>query len=168
MPLEGAISYAEISLKTGLPVNRVRSIIRCSILNSIFTELAPNQVAHTSASSALARDPALRALYGHYLEDCFPASSKLAMALKKNPTSTSTTETAFNIAFDIKGTPFDFWKDHPERLRRFFMAMDGIARRPGYSLDHVIHGFAWQGFKDGSRVVDVCVQLLSFPVFVMG
>lgn len=163
VPLDGTISYEEIAHKTGLPVNRVRQIIYVSILKKIFHEPVPGQVAHTPASAMLVHDRYIRALYGHILEETVQAAPKLAQQLKQNPASTSTAETSWNIAFNTKGTPFEFLDKHPDRLQRFFKAMEGISRRPGYSLNYVINGFDWAGLSEGAKVVDVCFLLLILP-----
>ena len=169
VPLEGTISFAELGHKVGLPENRVRSIVRCSMVSNIFAEPFPNEVAHTPASALLVHDPPMRDLYGHFLEECFPITPKLAEAWKRDPMGVIQNQSAFNVAFNTTDPVFEFLQSFPDRVVRFGGAMTAVSKLPGYSLDHIVRGYDWGSLNEGGgggKVVDVRL-FFSFSLSVL-
>ncbi|KAL1988846.1 hypothetical protein VTN96DRAFT_7730 [Rasamsonia emersonii] len=169
------ISYTDLASRTGLPAQRLQSVIRQSALNRVFeeVELKPEHdndhevgnndpvygVRHTASSALLLRDSAMQDWYGHCVEEMFPAAAKLADAWDKYPCPAGSNtgepeQSAFGLAFDTPDSVFRFYEKHPDRQARFFGAMDAVGRDKGHRLEHVVNGYDWAGL--GRRtVVDV-------------
>ncbi|EEA22944.1 hypothetical protein TMatcc_001809 [Talaromyces marneffei ATCC 18224] len=154
VPLDKSTTYAELAAKTGLPEYRIRTAMRQSALNRIFDEPTPNVVVHTAASVALVKNKALQDWYGHFVEEVFPSSAKLAETMSKYPESTEPNHCSFSTAFNTPDPIFKFFDDHPDRQARFFGAMAGVGKGEGFSLRHIVTGYDWSKVGSG-LVVDV-------------
>ena len=60
VPLEGEILIGDLSIRTGVAEDRVRSVMRILATQRVFKECAKDVFEHTSASAMVAREPLLR------------------------------------------------------------------------------------------------------------
>ena len=158
IPLDGGATYSEVAERTGLTEHRVSSVIRQAALNYIFCEDRPNHVVHTSISKHMITDPKMWAYLGHYTEENFPSTAKVAQTLSKYPKSEELHETSFCEAFDYSkaGGFFQYMKENPEPQARFFDVMREVGDAPGVDYRHVVKGYDWEGLGTAT-VIDVSV-----------
>lgn len=69
VPPEGSASYTSIASATAVPEDLLRRILRQSMALRIFTETVGGEVAHTAASVAWVRHPALKSWIGHMIDE---------------------------------------------------------------------------------------------------
>ncbi|KAI0100480.1 hypothetical protein GGR51DRAFT_564015 [Nemania sp. FL0031] len=78
VPLDGAASYAEIAVASGLREDLCRRFIRPAMGNRVFVEDPETQrVRYTASSRCLATDQSFADVVGLEIDDLGPASSKL-------------------------------------------------------------------------------------------
>ncbi|KAI4120031.1 MAG: hypothetical protein LQ338_007211 [Usnochroma carphineum] len=143
IPLEGGVTYKELSAQVGLSQAQVKAIVRQSAMNRVLREDGPDHVVHTASSALLLRNRAMMDWYGHCVEEMFPASAKIAQALEKYQGSTAPQDSAFGLAFNTEEPIYKFLEQYPDRQARFFGAMEGVGKDPGHSLEHVVNGYPW-------------------------
>ncbi|KAI4222483.1 MAG: hypothetical protein L6R40_008583 [Gallowayella cf. fulva] len=154
IPLAGGATYKEVSTQVGLSEAKVRAIVRQSAMNRVLREDSPDHVIHSASSALLLRDHAMMDWYGHCVEEMFPASAKIAEALKRYPGSTAPQNSAFSLAFNTREPIYKFLEQYPDRQARFFGAMEGVGKDPGHSLEHVVNGYPWAELEKAT-VVDI-------------
>jgi 6-hydroxytryprostatin B O-methyltransferase len=159
VPLDGKISYKELSEKAGVDEKRVKTIIRYAMTNNIFREPKAGYVAHTAGSSLFVKQKGVRDWVGYTSEETYPASAKLVEATKKWGASGDPRETAYNLAFDTRLPMFEHMAQSPERGERFANVMIEMTSTDGYNIRHLVNGFDWEGLEDGATVVDVGFRL---------
>ncbi|KAL8791881.1 MAG: hypothetical protein Q9195_005543 [Heterodermia aff. obscurata] len=158
IPLEGGATYKDISAQVGLSEVQVKAIVRQSAMNRVLREDNPDHVIHTASSALLLRNRAMMDWYGHCVEEVFPASAKIAVALEKYQGSTAPQDSAFGLAFNTKEPMYKYLEQIPDRQARFFGAMEGVGKDPGHSLEHIVHGYPWAELR-GATVVDASGQV---------
>ncbi|KAI4234726.1 MAG: hypothetical protein LQ349_003616 [Xanthoria aureola] len=129
------LSFETLSSRCGLNVIDLRRILRYAMTYFLFREPRPGFVAHTSLSKALAQDVRLRNYIGVACEERFPASAQ-GFALSQN--------TGRGLYEELR--------QHPERQRRWTMAMNALASNKNF--DFIIDSFGWLRYSTGT-VVDV-------------
>ncbi|KAL8653249.1 MAG: hypothetical protein Q9210_002203 [Variospora velana] len=154
IPLEGGATYQDISARVGLSEAQVKAIVRQSALNRVLREDGPEHVIHTASSALLLRNRGMMDWYGHWVEETFPASGKIAEALEKYQGSTAPHHSAFNLAFNTTQPMYKFLERFPDRQARFFGAMEGVGKYPGHSLEHIVRGYPWAELGNAT-IVDV-------------
>lgn len=82
LPLDGSISYEDLSNRYGLASVNLRRVLRHSMTNDLFREVSPGHVAHSVLSCLLAESPLIRATASMLCNDQLPAAPKLADALQ--------------------------------------------------------------------------------------
>ena len=81
VPLEGSISFEELALATGLPLLKMKRILRHAMTNFLFCEPEPGMVAHSAASRILLEDRLTQGLIGIACEEKFAAAAKVSPCL---------------------------------------------------------------------------------------
>jgi len=153
VPLNGDVSYAELAAAISLDESALRRVLRYAISNRFFAEKRPGYVSHSTASRALAEDPAMRDLAGFLLDEICAGERRAVDALVKWPGTQEPTETGYALAL---GT--DFWTvmaNKPERARRFAGTMSQMTKGDDLSTRHVVDGYAWSSLGNSAKVVDI-------------
>ncbi|KAL5041838.1 hypothetical protein BDW71DRAFT_157729 [Aspergillus fruticulosus] len=154
IPLDGAISYADVAAKTGVDEDHLKRMVRHAMTNRLFTEPEPGMVAHTASSALLVTSQALNDWVGYTTEETFPASAKVVEAQERFGPSRSPTETGYNVAFDTGKPMFEHMAEDPKRERRFANTMVEMTSTEGYGIHHLVEGYGWDKIRK-AKVVDV-------------
>jgi 6-hydroxytryprostatin B O-methyltransferase len=168
VPLEGKISYADLSEKVGLPVNRLHRILRHAMTRRIFYEASPGHVAHTANSAAVVKDPPLASWIRHDVDEATRGLSWLNEALDKWGDTQDPNEAALCLAFNLpRGTGFwEFLQNDGEgdrkgfRAKRFGEAMAAMSKTGVFSNAHLHNKFDWDALGKAT-VVDVSPFVLQ-------
>jgi len=156
VPLEGFISFAEISRSTGIEESLLRRFFHHAMTNSLFVEPSPGFVAHTTLSRMLLINPDAFDALGFVLEELIPASNQLLPALAKYSNSSEPNETAFNIENKTSLSMFDYLALNPERAQRLGAGMKFFTQGEGFDVKHLIAGNDWRSLDHpGAVVVDM-------------
>lgn len=152
VPTTGTIPIADLAGACGVPEVHLRRLLRHANTNRIFTELAPDVIAHTLTSRRLAHDPLMRATVSMLVDEMFPAAPCLSPAIRKY--GTSPTEMAWAIASGARRPMVDELEaEHPNRAAQFaaFMKFNWSQQQP---LQPLIDNFDWVALGE-ANVVDV-------------
>lgn len=123
VPIDRAISYAELSQRCGLDHGRLQRVLRYAMTIYIFQE-TEDGVAHTSLSRALASDDMKRDWMGHIMEDMFPISAHMVDGFQKWPGSDAPNHTGFHLMNKTDLGLFEWFETyHPSLVARFGNAM---------------------------------------------
>ncbi len=156
VPVEGEVSYAEISRASGLDEVILRRFIQHAMINRVFAEPRIGYVKHTAASRLLREDPETMDTVEFLLEDLAPASTKVVETFKKWPGSGEPNETGFNLENNTTDPFYLELAKTAERSRRFEGGMRFMTRGSLYDINHLINGYDWSALdKAGSTVVDI-------------
>lgn len=149
MPIDGEISYSDLSRATGVEENALTRILRYGILWRIFQEKRPGFISHSTISFALVSEKDIgRSLNGMMKQDIGPGSRRLADALEKWPVATEPAETAFLLAEDSNAPDFfTAINSTPERATRFAKVMTSFAQHEDIAQD-----YPFDSFGDGTLV----------------
>lgn len=178
MPLDGQISYAELSDLCGLGESDTRRTLRAAISLRIFEEdSATGAVKHNAASKVLATTFGHDAL-GFFTEEYTPGALKLSETLRRFPNSEKAAESAIAIANNV-GSDSDIFSaigSNPQRVERLANAHSFITTVPETSLENFVHNVPWAdgigSLSDCPKVVvdvggsngDLCKSLLrAYP-----
>lgn len=105
--------------------------------------------------------------FGHSVEEVFPASAKLAKALKRCSRSGieggRAEDSAFSLAIGGGESVFEFFEKRPDKQRRFQGAMEAVGMDGGHDLGFVVGRFDWGKLGRGV-VVDVS-HLFLIPLY---
>ena len=160
VPLEGSISYHELSSVANVPENLLRSHIRLAMTCHLFQESGPiGMVAHSSVSRQLASDPSLVSWGQYFANSVFPTATKNVNATAAWPGSKELNETAHNLAFDHHGSFFDYVSQDPARTVEFANSMKAVSTTSFFDPCHLCKSFDWSSLGDGV-VVDVSLYTL--------
>ncbi|GKZ60306.1 hypothetical protein AnigIFM60653_008906 [Aspergillus niger] len=155
VPLEGSISYHELSSVANVPENLLRSHIRLAMTCHLFQESGPiGMVAHSSVSRQLASDPSLVSWGQYFANSVFPTATKNVNATAAWPGSKELNETAHNLAFDHQGSFFDYVSQDPARTVEFANSMKAVSTTSFFDPCHLCKSFDWSSLGDGV-VVDM-------------
>jgi hypothetical protein len=102
VPLEGDISYEDLSKKTGVSESVLRRILRHAITSRLFFE-RNGKVAHTPTSRLLVEDLNPAAFVDLHTEVAFKSLAHTVDALQKWPDSTNPREVGYSIALGKPG-----------------------------------------------------------------
>jgi hypothetical protein len=75
VPLDGEISYVDLSKNSGLELTALRRLLRHAMTNGMFTEKTKDHVAHNSMSRILVEDPKTAAWVDLQTETIFPGGA---------------------------------------------------------------------------------------------
>ncbi|PQE07738.1 O-methyltransferase family 2 protein [Rutstroemia sp. NJR-2017a BVV2] len=156
VPLSGSTTFAEIAQASHLREDLVERFIRQAMCSHIFTEDAPGQVRHTSASRLLATNPDAHDAVGMITCDLSPAGMQTLSALEKYPNSEEKSETGWAQHTEPGISPFEFMAKNPERGRRFGAGMRYFSSGQHWDLGHLARGYTWAALdRPGAVFVDV-------------
>lgn len=175
VPAQGTISFADLAQKLSLSQRVLTRIVRHAILNNIFAEPTPGNVAHTSLSLQLARPGnSVRGVVGHQTETVFPAVAHMVEAHERNGTQDeSVMHTPFHEAFGTPMKPLDWVAADPVRSARFAESMKGGASSGPFNTGHTVRAFDWDSLGDATVVdvsftVTLASNLSSYPALHCG
>ncbi|KAH7409862.1 putative O-methyltransferase [Phaeosphaeria sp. MPI-PUGE-AT-0046c] len=154
VPLDAAVSYADLAEKADLDEDRLTRILRLGIARRVFVEPEAGRIAHSSASRLMKEDERMEAWVGAGVEDMAPAAGRVVEALGKWGRGTGVGETGFALANGGKSF-YEVIASDPLRAKRFGLAMSNYSQGDGYSLQHVVAGFDWASLVPGAHVVDI-------------
>ncbi|EHY54589.1 hypothetical protein HRR83_004288 [Exophiala dermatitidis] len=150
VPLDGSISYEELSAKVGVSTDRLKHLVRvAAVCSNFLAETASGEVKHSNNSIIWQLDP-LMANGMEVMLDHLPSSSfKLGDVCIEDPTDEKETVCGFSLA---RGQPlYEYLENHPDQGRRFAAHMRAQAAQSG---DAAIQGcYDWHSLK-GKTLVD--------------
>ncbi|EHK98231.1 putative Sterigmatocystin 8-O-methyltransferase [Glarea lozoyensis 74030] len=157
VPIEGTISYQELAEKVGVPLLKLRPLIRHAITNHIFHEPLKNHVAHTSTSRLLLpnENPPMHAWVNFWTDDLAISVANVVNAMKKWPDSQESNETSVNYAWDTKLNWYDWVQQKEGLAKRYGLAMAAHGGGEGFRVEYTVEGYPWGGLKEGATVVDM-------------
>lgn len=160
--MNDTISYADLAAAARVPEQRIKSMVRMAMTNTLFREqLNGNQVGHSATSALLARDPDVYAYATYMCTKSAPMAMHLTAAHQRWGADTMRTyETAYNAAFETDLPFFDHLGRDKKRMSEFAAYMRHVRSSDAVDLKHLVSGFAWQDIQDGGIVVDVSVAIL--------
>lgn len=163
MPLSDPISYVDLAAAASIPEQRLKSIMRMAMTNTLFCEQSDGKnVCHSATSALLARNDDVYAYASYMCAKSAPTAMNMAAAHKRwGPASKRTYETAYNIAFDTDLPFFEHLARDEAKMDEFAKYMRNVRSSAGIDLQHLVDGFAWQGIPHGGVVVDVSIPLPS-------
>ncbi|CAI7591567.1 unnamed protein product [Penicillium glandicola] len=157
IPLNEPIKYADLAAAAKVPEQRLRSITRMAMTNSLFREQPDGKsVAHSATSALLARNEDVHAYALYMSSRTARCAQQMAPAHQKwGADSTRTNETAFNLAYNTDLPFFDYLAGNEEFMTDFAQYMRNVRSSEGVGIKHLVDGYEWQRIPDGGVVVDV-------------
>ncbi|KAB8801880.1 hypothetical protein FH972_026702 [Carpinus fangiana] len=157
VPLDGTISYTDLAAAVNVPEQRLKSIVRMAMTNTLFREQPDGKhVGHSATSALLTRNGDVYAYASYMCAKSAPTAMHMAAAHKKwGADSMRTYETSYNIAFDTDLPFFDHISRDEAKMGEFARYMRNVRSSEGVDLKHLVNGFSWQDIRDGGKVVDV-------------
>jgi 6-hydroxytryprostatin B O-methyltransferase len=158
IPLEGSISYNNISVIASVSEPHLKSVCRMMMTTGVFCEPHSDRIAHTSTSSLLATDPDFAAWARCVSTIKYEASSALAISSASCFGNQQPVISAFNVG---SGNPVQFQalfrsgKD-PKLSREFGGFLKATQKIYANDPVHVLNGFDWNSIGQAT-VVDVSV-----------
>jgi 6-hydroxytryprostatin B O-methyltransferase len=170
VPLDKAISYADLAATANVPEQRLKSIMRMAMTNSLFREQFEGKYAGHSATSAyLARNVDVHTWATYISSRTAPMALSLATAHQRwGPDTDRKNETAYNVAFNTNLPFFDHISEDEARVCEFAAYMRNVTSSKGTDLTHLVTGFAWDQIVDGGVVVDVSAAGALILLFFIG
>lgn len=157
VPLSGTISYAKLAAATRVPEQRLKSIVRMAMTNTLFREQPDGKhVGHSATSALLARNGDMYAYAAYMCAKSAPTAMNMAAAHQKwGPGSMRTNETAYNVAFDTDLPFFDHISQDEAKMAEFAGYMQSVRSSDGVDLKHLVASYEWQDICESGVVVDV-------------
>ena len=150
IPAHGDITLEALAKNAGLDVDRTSRVVRQLMTYRFFEELRPRVISHSSTSLLMQEDEELRSVVHYSLDEMLKAAADCNISLKANPYEAHQNLNPFVTRHGVG--IFEYYKDNPEKARRFAKAMAGL-RRMDRHLDYLLQdGFNWSGIK--GTVVD--------------
>ena len=150
VPADGDITLEDLAELAGLDVDRTSRVIRQLITYRIFEEHRPRVISHSSTSLLMQQDEELRSVVHYSLDEMLKAAADCNITLKTHPYETHQNLNPFVTRHGVG--LFEFYKNDPEKARRFAKAMAGL-RKMDRHLDSLLKdGFNWSAVK--GTVVD--------------
>lgn len=155
VPLEGSVSYAELSEKTGASESILRRVLRHAMTNRLFREI-DGKVAHSSTSALLVTNENLAAFVDLHTEVAFKSLAHTTDAIQRWPDSTDRREVGYSIALGKPGeiSVYEDIARDPVRTVNFGRAMQFFSSGEGYEESSLVEGYPWGKLGKGT-VVDV-------------
>lgn len=150
VPAHGEIKLEDLAEKAGLDADRTGRVVRQLMTYRIFEELRPRFISHSSTSLAMQQDDQLRSVVHYSLDEMLKAAADCNISLKANPYEAHQNQNPFVTRHGVG--IFEFYKNDPEKARRFAKAMAGL-RKMDRHLDYLLKdGFDWSAIN--GTVVD--------------
>lgn len=150
IPAHGDIAIEDLAKKAGLDVDRTGRIVRQLMTYRFFEELRPRVVSHSSTSLLMQQDEDLRSVVHYSLDEMLKAAADCNTSLKANPYEAHQNLNPFVTRHGVG--IFEFYKNDPEKARRFSKAMAGLRRMDRHLDTSLQDGFNWSAIK--GTVVD--------------
>lgn len=93
VPLDGEISYGDLSAAVGVDRAALTRILRLGIAHRVFSEPHPGMIAHSAASRLIADDSRVSDWVGANVHDMWPSAPKAVDALIKWPLASEPNQT---------------------------------------------------------------------------
>ncbi|KAL8936560.1 MAG: hypothetical protein Q9216_004862 [Gyalolechia sp. 2 TL-2023] len=158
VPLDSGATFQELADKTGLPVKKLKRLLRYGMTDHFFRESEPGYVKHTAATKALVLVPSLTPWSLMGMLEVGPAKMHLVDAVSRWPESEEPEHAilllGFNLANNTSKPMFKIFEENPERMSRFKDAMSFLQTFPGLQTSYVLKAFDWASLGNG-LVVDV-------------
>ena len=163
MPLNDTISYADLAAAAHVPEQRLKSIVRMAMTNTLFREQADGHyVGHSATSALLSRNEDVYAYATYMCAKSAPTAMHMPAAHQRwGPATMRTDETGYNIAFDTDLPFFKHLSQDEAKMDEFARYMRNVRSSEGVDLKHLIAGYTWQNISDRGVVVDVSA-LISY------
>ena len=156
VPLNGTVTFTEISKLSGLEFDKCRRILRYAMNCHLFYEPTPEHVAHTAMSALLAKDESARDIVSHCMEDVFPGTTSEANAIAKWPNTNDPAKCGLSLGFNLADgkSIFDWFGDNPARAEIFggAMAFLGSEGTDISAMAEVGYGYDWKHLGKASLV----------------
>ncbi|KAL8780234.1 MAG: hypothetical protein Q9213_006556 [Squamulea squamosa] len=150
IPARGDLTIEDLAKKSGLDVDRTGRILRQLMTYRFFDERRPRVISHSSTSLLMQQDEELRSVVHYSLDEMLKAAADCNISLMANPHEAHQNLNPFVTRHGVG--IFEFYKNDPEKARRFAKAMAGL-RRMDRHLDYLLQdGFDWSAIK--GTVVD--------------
>lgn len=151
VPLEGSISYPELSAKVNVSEDRLKHLIRiAAICSNFLTETENGDVAHSPNSAIWQLDPTMANGMEVMMNHLPPSAYRLGDVCTQDPVDEDEKLSGFSLA---RGEPlFQYLETHPDQGRKFAAHMRAQAAQSG---DEAIQeGYDWHTMKE-KTLVDV-------------
>lgn len=150
VPAQGEIALEDLAKSAGLDTDRTGRVIRQLMTYRMFEELHPRMISHSSTSLAMREDDDLRAVVHYSLDEMLKAAADSNTCLRANPHEAHQNLNPFVTRHGVG--IFEFYKNNPEKARRFSKAMAGL-RTMDRQLDYLLKdSFDWSALN--GTVVD--------------
>ena len=125
------------------------------MLNNIFYEPTPGDIAHTPFSAVLVTNPHINAMVQYDTMESFPACTSVVEAYEKWGPSEEPNHNAWCLA---NKAHLPIWEQlrlpgYEERADRFVRLMSAINATPGYDIKYTVEEYNWKSAK--GTIVDV-------------
>ena len=157
VPLNDTISYADLAAAAHVPEQRLKSIVRMAMTNTLFREQADgHHVGHSATSALLSRNENVYAYATHMCANSAPTAMQMPAAHRRwGPATVRTNETGYNIAFNTDLPFFEHLSLDKARTEEFARYMRNVRSSEGLDLKHLVAGYQWQNITERGVVVDV-------------
>jgi len=157
VPPSDTISYADLAAAARVPEQRLKSIVRMAMTNTLFREQADGKyVGHSATSALLARNGDVYAYATYMCAKSAPTAMHMPAAHRRwGPATMRTDETGYNIAFDTDLPFFEHLSQDKAKMEEFARYMRNVRSSEGVDLKHLVAGYTWQNISDRGVVVDV-------------
>ncbi|KAI1323781.1 S-adenosyl-L-methionine-dependent methyltransferase [Xylariaceae sp. FL0255] len=142
VPLDGKISFEELSQKVGVSEQFIRRVLRHAATLRVFQEPEIGMISHTKASKILATSTG-NDWMKVATEDVWPTATKMFEAVKKWPAAEEPNETGFSIANGTSQSIYDVFGSNPEKAIRFATAMKAYTSSPEFDISYVLDCYDW-------------------------
>ncbi|CAI7599699.1 unnamed protein product [Penicillium viridicatum] len=145
VPLGSSISMSDLSAAAGLPEDVLARSIRYGIANGLFREIAPNQIAHSSASAELHNNGHLRNVvhFGVQFLQKILMSIPSVMVVKEDKNTDKVPKTAFNLAFNTEENLFEYFAHSKDLNTKYHEYLIGRVNTPLWSMDRLRAAWDW-------------------------
>ena len=150
IPADRDITLEDLAKKAGLDLDRTGRVVHQLITYRFFEELRPRVISYSSTSLLMQQDEELRSIIYYSLNEMLKAAADCNISLKANPYKVHQNLNPFVTRHSV--SIFEFYKNDPEKARRFAKAIAGL-RRMDRHLDYLLQdSFNWSAIK--GTVVD--------------
>ncbi|KUJ11316.1 S-adenosyl-L-methionine-dependent methyltransferase [Mollisia scopiformis] len=156
VPLDGEITYHELSSKTGISSPLLKRILRHAMTSRLFLELPSGEISHSPTSRLLVTNDGLAAFVDLHTETALKSIAHTLDALERWPESTDPREGGYSLALGRGGetSVYEEVAKDEGRMVGFGRAMRFFSEGEGYEVGSLVEGYAWGRIGKGV-VVDV-------------
>ncbi|KAI9685960.1 MAG: hypothetical protein M1820_010698 [Bogoriella megaspora] len=155
IPLEESIAYSQLAKLANVPESQLKGVIRMAIINGFLYEPETGMVAHSRSSALLVKDHSFMNWARWMTNYSVPTAYKFPDATQRWGKTEAKTETAFNLAMNVRQPFFDHLRQNADMNTMFSGYMRNVASTEGISFKHLVNGFNWSSLPKGATVVDV-------------